>query len=726
MFSMETLSFNFKVYRVIDLETNTAEWVDYSTLEILEPGADPWDDEAKPLIKFENPTSKSGEVKKFTTSYSTYAHFFKHLPDEEFPEPKIKFRGSNSLFVLEDVKLPSSSLDRFQIAAIEMPLTWDKAHFKQIKFKILTTLNLKFCFSREAFLWTITDRMRTLIYKCTKEVLNLTVRRLSNVSSLAFLTINDVLQHLRDHNEAGTFNVQTILEMPNFVESAKNLIYKTLLTYGIFPAFVEINTMGENRVEKIKQWVFKFFADSFVSPWGPLYHASFILGGRRYNFVNDPRNPSYQDRLLISDLSQRSFGRSSEDRNFFQLKLFDFFPLDHWVEGIWDLIRAKPLPSSKTFSAKESLKSFCLRNAQKLAYAIAEEFYNEYINHLPQSIWVQFVSVLADIELRDYSITQNNCQTIVSEIVYILSQRLQKYLEPKLEPNLEFFKIIYGDDAQSVLENALNRFGAQPKLPVIRHFKLVHKLDYFSFYVDKITRECLSSGNFDKLDENFQGAKYNKFLKMFYDEFCVQAEVFRSKRPSFIEKSPRVSDDLKPTPQEEEEKKDQLNLEVKFPKDVSVELDVRESDSASNGGKDKNYDYIHYLMHCVYNDLFKLKRSIKVTKEKIKSQLSRNDIAFNKLGRGSIMRILDEEPQMNDVIGPLVEEINKYSIEKNKKKFILHEICFHFYNGLRASLLTKERSELTYMGPVIITNLEKPRPNFERISADMMHISLNK
>ena len=132
----------------------------------------------------------------------------------------------------------------------------------------------------------------------------------------------------------------------------------------------------------------------------------------------------------------------------------------------------------------------------------------------------------------------------------------------------------------------------------------------------------------------------------------------------------------------EEESKDPQSLVSQPQKSVDMSLQGIRDDLKVQLSKDKDkYNYLHYLMHAVFNDLVRLDKEIHI----LKLRKDPNNIGKN-------------------VDWMSITGFSELYKEKKKKKFILHEVCFHFYNGLRSSLLTKTRHDLAYIGPVLLKN----------------------
>jgi hypothetical protein len=70
--------------------------------------------------------------------------------------------------------------------------------------------------------------------------------------------------------------------MPDFCRSIRilkkeihSMVYKTLITQGLFPFHCEINTMNDSYL-KLK--LLSYFTNSEILPWSPKFHASLAVG----------------------------------------------------------------------------------------------------------------------------------------------------------------------------------------------------------------------------------------------------------------------------------------------------------------------------------------------------------------------------------------------------------------------------------------------------------------
>lgn len=104
-------------------------------------------------------------------------------------------------------------------------------------------------------------------------------------------------------------------------KDVSSIVYKVMITEGLFPINCEINTMDDSYI-KLK--LLSLVADAEVLPWSPKFHASLALNNFHYSFTpNDVFNQK--------TLKTRRYNKKYQYVN---MKVLDFFPLDQWVDLI--------------------------------------------------------------------------------------------------------------------------------------------------------------------------------------------------------------------------------------------------------------------------------------------------------------------------------------------------------------------------------------------------------
>ena len=77
-----------------------------------------------------------------------------------------------------------------------------------------------------------------------------------------------------------------------------HLVYTHIITNGVFPFKLELNTMN---LRVVQNKLYSFFVPDEISPWSAKYHSSFIIGNFRYSLTpNNLMNISFQDERIYS------------------------------------------------------------------------------------------------------------------------------------------------------------------------------------------------------------------------------------------------------------------------------------------------------------------------------------------------------------------------------------------------------------------------------------------
>ncbi|CAD8113128.1 unnamed protein product [Paramecium primaurelia] len=269
-------------------------------------------------------------------------------------------------------------------------------------------------------------------------------------------------------------------------QDIQSIVYKTIITTGLFPYQCQLNTM-DDFLHKSKPVMFLFnLMGSAVVPWSPKYHACLSIGNIRYSYV---------DSSLF--LLQTVRGRTFRNLDYISLKMLDFFPLNSWVESIGNFFienftqilniikdkipslrvelnkikfkqsgseesssfksLEKPLLEETEFTEqqqidKEYLKLFknLIKNSiQDISYEktiygftkkfskiteikdqITKEFYDNYQSELNRSnILDHAISIITETEMEGYSLFTNNCQTPLSAFIYKVCETFRPYQE---------------------------------------------------------------------------------------------------------------------------------------------------------------------------------------------------------------------------------------------------------------------------------------------------------
>ena len=169
-------------------------------------------------------------------------------------------------------------------------------------------------YSELSLITQVKERLTNIIKKCFKDI----VRFLATLSNTprGFSTA-EYLYYLLKKDPKSLFS-GTDADLATELE---NIVYKCIISEGLFPFYCEINTMNTNVVKLALISV--IMPDSIV-PWSPKFHASFCIGDFHYSFT--PNN-----RMNTKKLKERVF---NQDFFYVRIKILDFFPLDAWIKQI--------------------------------------------------------------------------------------------------------------------------------------------------------------------------------------------------------------------------------------------------------------------------------------------------------------------------------------------------------------------------------------------------------
>ena len=93
------------------------------------------------------------------------------------------------------------------------------------------------------------------------------------------------------------------------------IVYKILISEGLFPIHCEINTMNDSQ---FKLRLLNLVTDSEILPWSPKFHASLALGNFHYSFTPN-------DLFNLRTLDKRKY---NQKYTYIRIRILDFFPLD--------------------------------------------------------------------------------------------------------------------------------------------------------------------------------------------------------------------------------------------------------------------------------------------------------------------------------------------------------------------------------------------------------------
>ncbi len=646
--------------------------------------------------------SPAKEAKKSTSSPSK-------LKNELCPEE------INCMLVLEDLTLRYSPIiheDQYIILGFQVAnpnLNENNHELKYIR-DIISDLHFQLKFSKAGIIYQVTERINTILFKTVKYSLT-SLAELFNVHpSLQTLDKLKFLQKMCNDIAFKDY-LEQIVHSPDFYQELVSLTYKTIIDIGLLPFYIELNTMNEMAFWlKIKDLI----ANPTAAPYGTNHHASFCIGNFRYSYVFEVGNKEKQ-RISVSMEDKRGFSFKNRAFQYFRIKFLDFFPLDTWVERL--ATEAKRIVQTylkKTshivlesnddgYALKEYLEHLVETGDSSpqhagLKHKIAQEFYQAYYPELDSSMndgmFNRITQLMTNSELKGYSNFTNNCQTIVAEILAIFTKQFSSYMTPVVvkdtqtpnkKPNSSEESKLQGMGAEQMMEKVqeiyetkknLLDFGSQfnYKFKYVGPFSLTNKLAYFNIFVDKDTLDLLSPSNFGSLHERIKDYYNKEHIKTFLARLEKGLQVYTKQYKEGCVKS-RSSLSFSTT--DDPVKRVKLDLEGEFA-------------------------LISCLVHLKYNELFSLRREIKLAnycKEKLED---------NKADHKTVIPVSFSVPKERSPKGEAKEWLamaNKlpelYS-KKYKLISVLRELQYYFYNNIRFAFRKKFDGKVAYLGPLII------------------------
>ena len=666
---------------------------------------------SKEIFRHENTTALSSTLLKKYITHDYIAYFSRVIPSallKNVQPPRnsqgtsLKESGAllpheiNCILILEDLTLrynPIIPQDQYILLGFQIAnMNFNEAN-KDLKYvrDVISDMHFHLKYSEQGLVYQIGERVNNMLYKTVKYAL-CSLAELFNIhpSIPALRKLKDLQKMYHDP----TFKeyLDQIVKGPIFRRQLTSIAYKTMINIGLFPSYIELNTMNEVALWiKIKD----LLANSSSAPYGTNHHASFCMGNFRYSFVFELGNKEKQ-KVTINNEDKRGFSFKNRAFQYFRIKFLDFFPMDSWVDKLAS-VAAKILQfyldntnhiifenNDDGSSLKEYLEYLVDTGGERnedieFGRNIAQEFYEKYRTELDENMndnmFKKMTRVITDAELKGYSNWKNNCQTIVAEILAVLGKQFKNYMEPLINPN-QSDKTYKNDQNPQEVENIklhLIKFGDyfNYKFNYIGPFSLTHRLSCFDNYVDKYTSELINHSNFGTLYERIKNYLKNEQVQKFLDKFEKSIEMY-----------------------DNEYKNGCLN-NINF---------LKESDSFKDLGInfDDNLELISCLVYLKSNELFGLKREIKL------ANYCKGKLQQTKVDKQTIDPMSGPAPKVNKKynekeIQEMANKIPELYARKYQVMNVLHQLQFYFYNNIRLAFTTKqENKSVVGFGPLII------------------------
>jgi len=667
---------------------------------------------SKEIFRHQNNQAPSDTILKKYITHDYIAYFSRIIPSALASDAKLgrvskdpSMRGSgillshevNCILILEDLTLRYSPIIHqdqyillgFQIANMNFSETNNELNYVR---DVISDLHFHLKFSEQGLIYQIGERVNSMLYKTVKYAL-CSLAELFNIhpSIPALRKIKD-LQKMY-HDPAFKEYLDQIIKGSIFKKHLTSLAYKTMINIGLFPSFIELNTMNEVVLWiKIKD----LLANSSSAPYGTNHHASLCMGNFRYSFVFELGNKEKQ-KVTINNEDKRGFSFKNRAFQYFRIRFLDFFPMDSWVNRLASLA-TKTLQfyidntnhiilenNDDGSSLKEYLEYLVDTGGEdnenvEFGRKIAKEFYDKYRPELDGSMndnmFKKMTQVITDAELKGYSNLKNNCQTIVAEILGVLRKEFKKHAEPLVALNV-YEKLSKKEEiAQeiNIIKSQLIKFGDyfNYKFKHVAPFSLTHKLSCFDIFIDKQTCDLINHTNFGTLYERIKNYLLTEPVRKFLEKLERSCEIYNDEYKNSCQSSIDLIDHNNCFE----------SLEINF---------------------ENNYELISCLTYLKSNEVFGLKREIKLANY-CKSKLQLNKADHQTIGpvsgpvpNAKLMRENEKEYQ------EMAKKIPELYARKYKALNILHQLQFYFYNNIRLGFFTKnDEKDVVCFGPLII------------------------
>eukprot|EP00330_Aristerostoma_sp_ATCC50986_P000692 CAMPEP_0114592548 /NCGR_PEP_ID=MMETSP0125-20121206/14347_1 /TAXON_ID=485358 ORGANISM="Aristerostoma sp., Strain ATCC 50986" /NCGR_SAMPLE_ID=MMETSP0125 /ASSEMBLY_ACC=CAM_ASM_000245 /LENGTH=297 /DNA_ID=CAMNT_0001791247 /DNA_START=185 /DNA_END=1078 /DNA_ORIENTATION=- len=273
--------------------------------------------------------------------------------------------------------------------------------------------------------------------------------------------------------------------------------------------------------------------------------------------------------------------------------------------------------------------------------------------------------LIHDAEMMGYNDMRNNCQTIVSEIMTLFCRKFEKSISKEIDKELFVKEFLH--------------FPAyfNMKFKGIGPFELSYRLSYFETYVDKDTTSVLQPKSFNNITEVVNKYKDRKdvkrFLQIMDENYLMHSKIRVSINNDGTYVAPKI-----PYP------------ELSFP-------------------LDDEYGKISCLITIIHNELFRLKREIKLAKYcaswlkdyEVEIDLAEtNAAAKKKLLSKYNKKEIKTRKQM-------AESLNALYKEKYKNLTYYRELNYYYYNNVRVELRNiKGKDNLSFIGFLLCKKAE--------------------
>jgi len=210
---------------------------------------------------------------------------------------------------------------------IYLGCNFDRTESKTTWEELIAGLSKEFRYSGPGLFDQMQIRFSKLILKCFKDLLRF-LMKVSGEEEQA-TSLHAVFYFVK--KKLRLQNFRDCCSDLNLELEIQNVVYKCLISEGLFPIFIDLNTMNAGWIDSVKQFIFNkmccvFFTNEEILPWSTKFHASITILDRYYSYTpnNLMNQRSDKDRIF------------QENFDYYRIKVLDFFPLDEWVTRISD------------------------------------------------------------------------------------------------------------------------------------------------------------------------------------------------------------------------------------------------------------------------------------------------------------------------------------------------------------------------------------------------------
>ena len=650
--------------------------------------------------------------------------FFEYDLEEKTSEIKLNRGGMKALyigcnFVLKETKVKWESL----IAKLYK-------EFRYSYYGLLEQMQIRFC---------------KLIIKSFKDILKLLLRiSREGEQPTSF--------HLYSYFAENAIKLENYEDMMDIKQEFLNSVYKTIIGDGLFPIFIDLNTMNDSWFE-VKQFVFSKLCcfclqHEEILPWSTRFHASITILDRYYSYTpnNLINQRNEKDRVL------------QKDYDYYRIKILDFFPLDDFVAKISSFIyrnfdalieeigttinfvkllgiykkpeKRKENKEFELFNENDSkihLLSSNKQNAKKLLkkpeeyqlwidydiykqkkkiqkykiYSIliktinsqSETIINKFSKKnevLPQSLASDFMTnymyellntkffdnlcrLIAQTEMQRYDFINQNCQTIVGEIVYDLHEQFKKYIDILLPQKKNNF--IEKEEQFLKFHSKITNSEYFKKFTKIEPSFFTARLDFYGIYVDTYLKwkieKSMKEGKNNK-------SKISKKIQKLQEDLITE---YSNNLNSLFSQESKISRINEKNP------KSQISF-------IEKPISMNRNPSNENSPHSKSQGMIGFS-DCISCLMFKLQTDLLEIRKKI--------ILYKLNERG------------NNVFNNFYE-LNK---QKYEKKVLYKEFSYYYFNSVRLqNSYNDNKNFFSYIGFILIKDpeqvLEAEPDNFKK------------